>query len=698
MITSKEAFESLIRRFDKDRTIFDKSVKWPYDDKKRNKQREVAISRFPIDTIRHMTINQYALGQKNEAGKTDDSNFSYMLEYGTDTLGHITGPAPKCGIYYDKTGELRYPNKYSNYQSAFEAILKQIQKTIDAGHNFINDHDVQKLSKIIDDREPFDIHINVRVKILVVYFSNTFLGIISRRHIKNMIDYFEIPRKHLGGKLIQKQFKLIEQKNIHPIMKDWSVEDYSHFLWHTLCVKTTIKNGDGSDDTSSRELLLPRENDLEERKKRIQKNLLIDSDIIDRIIASLCAGKHVLLTGQVGTGKTDLAQTIPKVIWGYNAEVHTATSDWSTQDVIGGIIPKIEKGQVIYRIQKGCVASTVSKNWKDKAVVSGRENSRTDHRTDNIHSDERVWLVIDEFNRANIDRAFGQLFTALEYGEIKMPTESDDSSKSDFQTLVIPKDYRIIGTLNTHDRHFLFHLSDALKRRFDFIEVKPPTRKLAGEEICMMRKKAADSTSLLDEIRKLTESKEKTDEKLYEIMSFIRETKQLGTAFLISILKDMLIYHKMGKGWDTSLDSALTKKIIPQIEDLQVPALRAIMHFVNGDMTNFFVNFPHDGHFEKVEDYVKELKKYKSYRFKRFSKEFTKDWISEFKQNDLFKISKTQNRTQEQIDDYKSCVKDLRPWNEELKMPMLSHFTESIKSIIREKESVAVNALEPNFD
>ena len=694
MIASKETFESLIRRFDKDRTIFAKFGKWPYDDKERDKQRKSAISQFPIDTIRHMTINQYALGQKDEAGKTDHSNFSYMLEYGTDMLGRITGPARKCGIYYDNTGKLQYPNKYANYQSAFEAILKQIQKTIDAGHNFINDHDVQKLSKIIDDREQFDIHINVRAKILYVYFSNTFLGITSRRHIKNMIDYFEIPKKRLGGKLIQKQFKLIEQKNIHPIMKNWSVEDYSHFLWHTLCVETTIIDDDGSRKT----LLLPCENDLEKHKKEIQEKLLIDSDIIDRIVASLCAGKHVLLTGQVGTGKTDLAQTIPKVIWDYNAEVHTATSDWSTQDVIGGIIPKIEKGQVVYRIQKGCVASTVSKNWKDEAVTSGRKNSRTDLGTDNIHSDERVWLVIDEFNRANIDRAFGQLFTALEYGEIKMPTESDDASKSDFQTLVIPKDYRIIGTLNTHDRHFLFHLSDALKRRFDFIEVKPPTRKLAGEEIFMMRKKAADGISLQDEIGKLTQSKEKTDEKLYEIMSFIRETKQLGTAFLISILKDMLIYHKMGKRWDAGLDSALTKKIIPQIEDLQVPTLRAIMHFVNGDMTNFFVNFPHDEHFEKVEDYAKELKKYESYHFKRFSKRFTKDWISEFKQNNLFKISKTQNRTQEQIDDYKSCVKDLRPWNEELKMPMLSRFTESIKNIIQEKESVTVNALESNVD
>jgi hypothetical protein len=43
--------------------------------------------------------------------------------------------------------------------------------------------------------------------------------------------------------------------------------------------------------------------------------------------------------------------------------------------------------------------------------------------------------------------------------------------------LPIPHDFRIIGTLNTFDRHFLNQISEALKRRFAFIEVLPPTRR-----------------------------------------------------------------------------------------------------------------------------------------------------------------------------------------------------------------------------
>jgi hypothetical protein len=43
--------------------------------------------------------------------------------------------------------------------------------------------------------------------------------------------------------------------------------------------------------------------------------------------------------------------------------------------------------------------------------------------------------------------------------------------------LRIPKDFRIIGTLNTFDRHFLNQISEALKRRFVFVEVLPPSRK-----------------------------------------------------------------------------------------------------------------------------------------------------------------------------------------------------------------------------
>lgn len=57
-----------------------------------------------------------------------------------------------------------------------------------------------------------------------------------------------------------------------------------------------------------------------------------------------------------------------------------------------------------------------------------------------------AWLIIDEFNRADIDKAFGQLFTALRTRTLKIPTDVEGKS---YKTLKIPEDYRIIGTLNT---------------------------------------------------------------------------------------------------------------------------------------------------------------------------------------------------------------------------------------------------------
>ena len=95
------------------------------------------------------------------------------------------------------------------------------------------------------------------------------------------------------------------------------------------------------------DLPLPADDAITSAITEINEDLLIEPVVIRRIIAALYSGKSVLLTGPIGCGKTALALKIPSKAWkdfgGYYGEVVTATEDWGTQDVIGGIIPKLVK-------------------------------------------------------------------------------------------------------------------------------------------------------------------------------------------------------------------------------------------------------------------------------------------------------------------------------------------------------------------
>ena len=79
------------------------------------------------------------------------------------------------------------------------------------------------------------------------------------------------------------------------------------------------------------------------------------------------------------------------------------------------------------------------------------------------------FLLVDEINRGNLAKIFGELYFLLEYRDEKIHMQYQEDEEEDFS---LPENLYIIGTMNTADRSIAL-VDLALRRRFYFVEFHP---------------------------------------------------------------------------------------------------------------------------------------------------------------------------------------------------------------------------------
>ncbi len=184
-------------------------------------------------------------------------------------------------------------------------------------------------------------------------------------------------------------------------------------------------------------------------KANFLDKVFMTEDDYDRLESLLLRKNNLILQGAPGVGKTFAAKRLAYAIMGEKDENRVKIvqfhQNYSYEDFVMGYKPNENGG---YDLKEGIFYQFCRKAAADK--------------------ERKYFFIIDEINRGNLSKIFGELLMMIEKDYRDTPIEMSYADRR----FAVPSNVYLIGMMNTADRS-LAMIDYALRRRFSFYEMKP---------------------------------------------------------------------------------------------------------------------------------------------------------------------------------------------------------------------------------
>lgn len=250
----------------------------------------------------------------------------------------------------------------------------------------------------------------------------------------------------------------------------------------------------------------------------------IEMEWVDELVELLNVKPQVIIYGPPGTGKTFLAQAVAEALAGpQRVTLVQFHPSYSYEDFFEGYRPAgTTEGGISLQLVPGPLR---------KVVDLARANPS-----------EPFFLIIDEINRANLAKVFGELYFLLEYRDrsIDLLYSSGDSSSG----FSLPANVFIIGTMNTADRSIAL-VDSAMRRRFSFLSLHPEDENLDQVLRSWLQERdlPLDRAEILVELNRRIQDKDFKIGPSYLMNPWVADDAGLHRIWKTSILPLLQEYH-----------------------------------------------------------------------------------------------------------------------------------------------------------